>query len=91
MRQLNEVYTHRVNRHHGRVGHVFQGRYKAILVDSEPYPLELVRYVVLNPVRTGMVTSPEYWGWISYHATAVQAHTPDWLATAWMLRQFGTR
>jgi putative transposase len=61
MRHVNGVYTQRFNRHHGRVGHVLQGRYKAILVDREPYLLELVRYVVLNPVRAGMVTSPEHW------------------------------
>jgi putative transposase len=91
MRQLNGVYTQRFNRQHGRVGHVFQGRYKAILVDRESYLLELVRYVVLNPVRAGMVTSPEQWHWSSYHATAGQAHAPDWLATEWVLRQFGTR
>ena len=91
MRQLNGVYTQQFNRHHGRVGHVFQGRYKAILVDREPYLLHLVRYVVLNPVRAGMVTSPEQWSWSSYHATVGQAHTPDWLATEWVLRQFGTR
>jgi putative transposase len=91
MRQLNGVYTQCFNRHHGRVGHVFQGRYKAILVDREPYLLELVRYVVLNPIRANMVTSPEQWRWSSYHATAGQAHTPDWLATEWVLRQFGTR
>ena len=70
MRQLNGVYTQCFNRHHGRVGHVFQGRYKAILVDREPYLLELVRYVVLNPIRANMVTSPEQWRWSSYHATA---------------------
>ncbi len=51
MRQLNGVYTQRFNRRHGRVGHVFQGRYKAIIVQKESYLLELARYVVLNPVR----------------------------------------
>src|SRR5688572_21961732 len=91
MRRLNGVYTQRFNRQHGRVGHVFQGRYKAILVDREPYLLELIRYVVLNPVRAGMVTSPKHWRWSSYQATVGQAHTPDWLATEWVLRQFGTR
>jgi REP element-mobilizing transposase RayT len=69
MRHVNGVYTQRFNRHHGRVGHVLHGRYKAILVDREPYLLELVRYVVLNPVRAGMSTRPEYWPWSSYHAT----------------------
>jgi len=51
MRQLNGVYTKRFNSMHGRVGHVFQGRYKAIHVDKESYLIELSRYVVLNPVR----------------------------------------
>ena len=91
MRQLNGVYTQRFNRHHGRVGHVFQGRYKAILVDREPYLLEFVRYVVLNTVPAGMVTSPEPWRWSSDQATAGQIHAPDWLAIEWVLRQFGTR
>ena len=58
MRQLNGVYTQCFNRHHGHTGHVFQGRYKAILVDRDAYLLELARYVVLNPVRAGMVKSP---------------------------------
>ena len=51
MRQLNGVYTQLVNRAHGRVGHVFQGRFKGILVEKDAYLLELSRYVVLNPVR----------------------------------------
>jgi putative transposase len=54
MQQLNGVYTQHVNRAHNRVGHVFQGRYKAILVEKEGHLLELVRYVVLNPFRAGM-------------------------------------
>jgi len=66
MRQLNGVYTQTSNRRHGRTGHLFQGRYKAILVDSESYLLELTRYVVLNPVRAGMVTSPGDWVWSSF-------------------------
>lgn len=51
MRQLNGVYTQTTNRRHSRSGHLFQGRYKAILVDKNQYLLELARYVVLNPVR----------------------------------------
>jgi putative transposase len=51
MRQLNGVYTQRFNRSHDRVGHVFQRRYQAILVQKEAHLLELARYVVLNPVR----------------------------------------
>jgi putative transposase len=68
MRQLNGVYTQCFNRHHGHTGHVFQGRYKAILVDRDSYLLELARYVVLNPVRVGMVKSPQQWRWSSYAA-----------------------
>jgi REP element-mobilizing transposase RayT len=55
MRHLNGVYTMRFNRDHQRVGHVFQGRYKAILIQKESHLLEVCRYVVLNPVRAGMV------------------------------------
>ena len=53
MRQLNGVFTQRFNRRHGQVGHLFQGRFKAIVVDRESYLLELCRYVVLNPIRAG--------------------------------------
>jgi REP element-mobilizing transposase RayT len=55
MRQVNGVYTQAYNRGHGKVGHLFQGRFKAILVDKESYLLELCRYVVLNPVRAKLV------------------------------------
>jgi REP element-mobilizing transposase RayT len=89
MRQLNGVYTQHVNRRHGRVGHVFQGRYKAILVQKEGYLLELARYVVLNPVRAGMVADAAQWPWSSYSAMVVQAEPPKWLNTAWLLGQFG--
>ena len=61
MRHLNGVYTQRFNRRHQRVGHVFQGRYKAILIQKESYLLEVARYIVLNPVRAGMVKHPESW------------------------------
>jgi REP element-mobilizing transposase RayT len=91
MRQLNGVYTLHFNRRHGRVGHVFQGRYKAILVDKDDYLLELARYIVLNPVRAQMVRSAKDWGWSSYRATAGQASGPEWLQTEWLLAAFGRR
>lgn len=91
MRQLNGVYTQRFNRVHGRVGHVFQGRYKAILVERDSYLLELVRYVVLNPLRAKMVKRLETWRWSSYLATCGQAESPPWLQTDWILAQFGQR
>jgi putative transposase len=89
MRQLNGVYTQRFNRAHERVGHVFQGRYKAILVERDSYLLELARYVVLNPLRARMVERAETWPWSSYLATCGQAAAAEWLQTDWILAQFG--
>ena len=89
MRQLNGVYTQYVNRAHERVGHVFQGRYKAFLVEKEAYLLELARYVVLNPVRAGMVAKPEDWPWSSYRSTMGMESAPPWLAADSLLRGFG--
>ncbi len=89
MRQLNGVYTQRFNRRHGRTGHVLQGRFAAILVEREPHLLELCRYVVLNPVRAGMVRSAREWPWSSYRGTAGQANEATWLSTDWILSHFG--
>ena len=89
MRQLNGVYTQCFNRHHGHTGHVLQGRYKAILVDRDAYLLELVWYVVLNPVRAGMVKSPQQWRWSSYAAMMGEVRAPEWLVTKKLLCQFG--
>ena len=91
MRHLNGVYTQRSNRRHGRVGHLFQGRYKAILVDSEAYLLALSRYVVLNPVRAGMVKTPAAWPWSSFQAMTGHATSPAWLSTDGLLAQFAQR
>ncbi len=89
MRHLNGVYTQQANRRHRRVGHVFQGRYKAVLVDDEAYLLEVARYVVLNPVRAGMVADAADWPWSSYRATAGLAPAPDWLHVDALLTRFG--
>lgn len=89
MRQLNGVYTQRFNRNHERVGHVFQGRYKAIIVERDSYLMELARYVVLNPLRAHMVKRLEDWQWSSYLATCCQVPTQGWLQTDWVLAQFG--
>ncbi|MCZ6511556.1 MAG: addiction module toxin RelE, partial [Alphaproteobacteria bacterium] len=76
MRQINGVYTQHFNHVHGRTGHVFQGRYKAILVEKRAYLLELARYVVLSPVRAGMVAKPGDWMWSSYRRTAARSGGP---------------
>jgi len=88
MRQLNGVYTQGSNRRHGRSGHLFQGRYKAILVDRDAYLLELTRYVVLNPVRAGMVEMPGDWRWSSYLDMLGARSAPRWLAVDGLLAQF---
>ncbi len=91
MRQLNGVYTQTYNRRHQRTGHVFQGRYKAILVDKESYLLEICRYIVLNPVRAGMVRSVKDWRWSSYRATAGISAQRQCLSTTWILSNFAKR
>jgi len=88
MRQLNGVFTQASNRHHKRTGHVFQGRYKAILVEKDSYLLELSRYVVLNPVRAKMVEVASDWQWSSYRSTAGLYPMPDWLNANYLLSQF---
>ena len=90
MRHLNGVYTQKLNRTHHRVGHVFQGRYRAIMVEKDSHLLELMRYVVLNPVRAGMVGAAGDWPWSSYGAMVGMASRPDWLQTDWVLGQFGS-
>lgn len=91
MRQLNGVYTQATNRRHQRTGHLFQGRFKAILVDGDAYLLELSRYVVLNPVRAGIVKKPAQWRWSSYRASAGIEETAPWLAIDRLLAQFASR
>lgn len=88
MRQLNGVYTQWHNRTHNRVGHVFQGRFKAIIVQREAYLLELARYVVLNPVRAGICDAPEDWPWSSYRAMLGRVTPPPWLQVQWLMSQF---
>jgi len=89
MRHINGVFTQRVNRLNRRSGHLFQGRYKSVLVEKESHLLELARYVVLNPVRAKMVRSAKDWKWSSYRATAGMGDALTWLTTDWILSQFG--
>lgn len=88
MRQLNGIYTQAFNRRHQTVGHLFQGRFKAFLIEKESYLLEVVRYIVLNPIRAKMVKHPKVWGWSSYQATAGMKKVPDFLTTDWILGRF---
>ncbi|HEX9747509.1 MAG TPA: transposase [Methylomirabilota bacterium] len=84
MRHLNGVYTQRFNRRHDRCGHVLQGRFGAQLVDGDAYLREVCRYIVLNPVRAGLVTHPGEWRWSSFRATAGEAAIPGFLTVGWV-------
>ena len=89
MRRLNGVYTQTFNRRHGLVGHVLQGRYKSIVVEKDAYLLELARYVVLNPVRAGLVAHVQDWIWSSYRASAGTVPAQEWLAVDSLIASFG--
>ena len=89
MRHLNGIYTQIYNRRHRKCGHVFQGRYKAILIEKSAHLLEVCRYIVLNPVRAGLTDTPGDWPWSSYRSTAGLQPEPRFLRTAWLLSQFG--
>jgi len=80
MQQLNSAYSQLFNRRHDRVGHVLQGRFKALLVDRDGYFLQVLRYIVLNPVEAGLVSDPAEWRWSSYCATAGRNAAPALLA-----------
>jgi len=88
MRYLNGVYTQKYNWLNNHRGHIFQGRFKAIIVDRDSYLLELSRYVALNPVRANMVEHPGHWKWSSYRATAGKGPVPSFLATDFILALF---
>jgi putative transposase len=88
MRQLNGVYTQLFNNRHQRTGHLFQGRFKGILIQKDSHLLEVCRYVVLNPVRARLTERPEQYKWSSYRATAGKEKPHSCLTTAWVLRQF---
>lgn len=89
MKYLNGSYTQGFNRAHKRVGHVFQGRFKAILVEQDSYLTELSRYIALNPVRAGMVRSAKDWPWSSYRAMAGLSAPERCLTTDLVLAVFG--
>jgi putative transposase len=89
MRQLNGVFAQHYNRRRGRCGHLFQARYKAILIEAESHLLEAVRYIAWNPVRAGLCSEPAAWKWSSYPALLGLAPSPGFLTASWILGQFG--
>jgi putative transposase len=88
MRQLNGIYTQKYNRKHDLAGHVFQGRFKAVLVERENYLLDICRHVVLLPSISGTTKNYATYKWSSYKATAGLAGAPEFLETEWILSQF---
>ena len=91
MRQLNGVYTQAYNKRYRRVGHLFQGRFKGILVQKDSHLLEVCRYVVLNPVRAKTINHPRLYYWSSYGATAGTAQAHPCLTPDEILSHFGQR
>jgi putative transposase len=91
LRYLNGVYTQAFNRRHNRVGHLFQGRYKAILVEKESYLLELSRYIHLNPWRVKQSSDPVKYPWSSLGSYVGARAVPSWLTVKDVLRHFGSK
>ena len=89
MRHINGAYTTYFNVKRKRAGHLFQGIYKAILVEADEYAAELSRYIHLNPVRAGMVARPEEYQWSSFRSYTGQSKAHDWLKTDFILGYFG--
>jgi hypothetical protein len=87
MQNLSFRFTRWINWRQKRTGHLFQGRYKAVLVDGDSYLLELVRYIHLNPVRAGMVEDPAEYPW-SGHRGYLGMELLTWMSTDWVLGQF---
>ena len=89
MRQLNGVYAQWFNRRHGRVGHLFQGRYKAVLVQGDEHLHRAVRYIVRNPVRAGLTRRVDEWRRTS-HAATIAATAASVVAVADLLSYLGS-
>ncbi len=90
MHWLNTKYVGWFNKRHDRSGHLYGGRFKSHLVEKERYIAEVLRYVVLNPVRVKIVERPEDYRWSSYRATAGLAPAEEWLDAAAALNLFAS-
>ena len=91
MQHINGAYTNYFNRKRNRAGHLFQGRYKAILVDADTYAKELSRYIHLNPVRAGMVETPETFKWSSCRYYTIEKNAPAWIKRDFILAYFAKK
>lgn len=91
MQRLNAGYAFWFNRHHHRFGHLFQGRFDAVRLQTDAHLLVVVPYIALNPVRAGLSPTPAGWQWSSYAATLGEAPAPPFLAVDLALEVFGGR
>jgi len=90
MQHLNGSYTSYFNRRHRRVGHLFQGRFKAVLIETEGHDWEVSRYIHLNPVRARLAERPEMWPWSSYRGYHRRSREMPWVTYRRVLREFGS-
>ncbi|GGY55323.1 REP-associated tyrosine transposase [Pseudoduganella albidiflava] len=88
MQYLNGKYAHKFNWRHGLTGHLFQGRFGDTHVVRQEHLLELLRYIVLNPVRAALVEHPDEWPWSSHVYLSGFHEAPPWLNVDWALDQF---
>ena len=88
MRHINGVYTQYFNRSHGLDGHLFRGRYKSILVDSDAYLLELLRYIHRNPIEAGIVNRLDSFQWSSHKGYLSRSEKWNWLHKEYVLKIF---
>src|SRR5689334_17750959 len=90
MQRLSSRFTQEVNRHRGRDGPLFKGRFRSIFIDNEAHLVRASRYIHLNPVEAGLVTAPQDWPWSSAGAYLGLAPRPKWLHVGELLGMFGT-
>lgn len=88
MQHLNGLFAQTSNRRHGRTGHLFEARFRSLVIQREGYLRRVARYVVLNPVRARITMMPEQWAWSTYPATAGLEPPPDWLYLDWLAWAF---
>lgn len=90
MRHVDGVYTQYSNRRHQRVGHLFQGPFKSVIIENDIHLLAALAYVLMNPVDAGLVEEPEQWKWSSYSPTIGLAPLPSYLSLDWLDTLFPT-
>ena len=88
MRHLNGIYTQKINRRQRTDGPLFRGRFKSLLVQSDEYLLELVRYIHMNPVEAGLCRPPKDHRWTSHRAYLLKGLRSKWLHTGEVLSRF---